>query len=140
MQILLLHQQILLQTERLRELHRSLMLHTSAIPSEEMESLLQEIRTLYNLALQLNNDNALKLLNDVQLAVANSVQKNPTPVQSTPEPSLNGASHAEIVTEKSIVEKVSESPMQAVTKSETVVADSNRFYGRRHHRSPAVAK
>lgn len=69
MQIPLLHQQILLQTERLRDLHRSIMQHSSPAPSSEMENLIQEIRKLYALALELNNENALQLLNEVHLAV-----------------------------------------------------------------------
>ena len=68
MQILLLHQQILLETERLRDLHRSIMSHSSPVPAAEMENLLQEIRNLYSLALQLNNENALQLLNEIQMA------------------------------------------------------------------------
>lgn len=75
MQIPLLHQQILLETERLRDLHRSIMSHSSPVPAAEMENLLQEIRQLYSLVLQLNNENALQLLNEVQMAV---VQQMPT--------------------------------------------------------------
>lgn len=70
MQIPLLHQQIILQTERLRDLHRSIMQHSSPAPSAEMENLLQEIRKLYTLALELNNENALQLLNEIHLASA----------------------------------------------------------------------
>lgn len=69
MQIPLLHQQIMLATERLRDLHRSIMTHTSPVPAAEMEFLLLEIRNLYNIALQLNNENAIHLLNEVQLAM-----------------------------------------------------------------------
>ena len=75
MQIPLLHQQILLETERLRDLHRSIMSNSSPVPAVEMENLLQEIRKLYGLVLQLNNENALQLLNEVQLA---AVQQMPT--------------------------------------------------------------
>lgn len=69
MQIPLLHQQIMLQTERLRELHRSIMLHTPPVPATEIENLLKELRSLYNTVLQLNNENAIQLLDQVQLAV-----------------------------------------------------------------------
>lgn len=75
MQIPLLHQQILLATERLRDLHRSLMTHSSPVPSAEMENLLQEIRNLYSLALQLNNENSLQLLNEMQFAAAKQVSQ-----------------------------------------------------------------
>ncbi len=77
MQIPLLHQQILLQTERLRDLHRSLMMHSSPVPAAEMNTLLQEIRNLYSLALQLNTENDLQLFNEVQIAI-----KNITPLPS----------------------------------------------------------
>ena len=69
MQIPLLHQQIMLQTERLRELHRSIMLHTPPVPATEIENLLKELRSLYNTVLQLNNENSIQLLDQVQLAV-----------------------------------------------------------------------
>ena len=87
MQIPLLHQQILLETERLRDLHRSIMSHFSPVPAAEMENLLQEIRKLYSLVLQLNNENALQLLNEVQLAAVQQMPTNSKPfIQTSIEP------------------------------------------------------
>lgn len=87
MQIPLLHQQILLETERLRDLHRSIMSHSSPVPPAEMENLLQEIRKLYSLVLQLNNENALQLLNEVQLAAVQQMPTNSKPfIQTSIEP------------------------------------------------------
>ena len=68
MQIPFLHQQIILETERLRDLHRSMMMHNSAIPASEMENFLQQLRKLYEISLQLGNENSLQLLNEVFLA------------------------------------------------------------------------
>ena len=75
MKILLLHQQILLQTEKLRDHHRALMMHTTPVPAAEIENLLQEIRNLYSLTLELNNENAMGLLNEAQFAsIENRIQ------------------------------------------------------------------
>jgi hypothetical protein len=85
MQIPLLHQQILLQSERLRDIHRTMMNYNGSIPAKEMENFLLEIRNLYNLALQLNNENSINLLNEIQLAVNETKSKNVpevTPVAS----------------------------------------------------------
>jgi hypothetical protein len=68
MQIPFLHQQLILETERLRDMHRSMMMHESAIPSGETEALLQQLRKIYGIALQLGNENALQLLNEIHLA------------------------------------------------------------------------
>jgi hypothetical protein len=45
------------------------MLHTPPVPATEIENLLKELRSLYNTVLQLNNENAIQLLDQVQLAV-----------------------------------------------------------------------
>ena len=76
MQIPLLHQQIIIQTERLRDLHRSIMMHSSPVPATELEDLLQEIRKLYGLTMQLSNENSLQLLNEIQLAVRQSMPES----------------------------------------------------------------
>jgi len=89
MQIPLLHQQLLIQTEKLRDLHRSIMSHNSPVPSAEMDSLLQEIRSLYALALQLSQENAKALLEEVHLAgtkqapVVNDQVQPPVPDRAT---------------------------------------------------------
>jgi hypothetical protein len=70
MQIPFLHQQIILETEKLRDTHRSMMMHESTIPTAEMESFLQQLRKIYGIALQLGNENALQQLNEIHLANA----------------------------------------------------------------------
>ena len=42
MQSPILHQQLILSTERLRDLHRSMQAHSSAIPAAEMDVFLAE--------------------------------------------------------------------------------------------------
>ena len=78
MQIPLLHQQLLIQTERLRELHRAIMTHNSPVPSAEMDSLLQEIRSLYAIALELSQENARELFEGVRLAATKETVTVPT--------------------------------------------------------------
>jgi len=68
MKIPLLHQQIIIQTEKLREMHRSIMMLPAPLPISEIEILLREIRNLYSIVLELNNENAILLLDEVQLA------------------------------------------------------------------------
>ena len=137
MQILLLHQQILLQTERLRDLHRSLMLHSSAIPAVEIENLLQEIRNLYSIALKLNNENALKLLNEVQVAVNKSAQQNiPTPIQPIQESLINGVNRLDEIKEKLITAKVTEAPIPPVTKAEPNNSEKRRIVSDLHNMYP----
>lgn len=69
MQIPLLHQQVIIKTEKIRDLHRSLMLHSATIPAHEMEHFLAEIRHLYEVSLQLQKANAVAALNEVEQAV-----------------------------------------------------------------------
>src|SRR3569832_2302432 len=78
MQIPFLHQQIILETERLRDMHRSMMMHNAAIPSSEMEAFLKLLRKLYEVSLQLGSENSIQLLNEVHLAHAMSAANNAT--------------------------------------------------------------
>ncbi len=73
MKIPLLHQQIILQTEKLRDLHRSIMMQSPPADAAEIENLLREIRSLYSIALELSNENAIQLLNQLQVAVNQNV-------------------------------------------------------------------
>jgi hypothetical protein len=73
MKIPLLHQQIILQTEKLRDLHRSIMMQPPPADAAEIENLLREIRSLYSIALELSNENAIQLLNQLQVAVNHNV-------------------------------------------------------------------
>lgn len=115
MQIPLLHQQILLQTERLRDLHRSIMIHPSPFPSSEMDSLLLEIRKLYSLALQLGNENSVQLLEEIHLA---SVEiREPVQNIATPEISFMPVTEkkSEIVTPAPVIEPVLSTPAEINT-------------------------
>ncbi len=49
-------------------MHRSMMMHNSAIPASEMEAFLQHLRKLYEVALQLGNENAIQLMNEIHYA------------------------------------------------------------------------
>jgi hypothetical protein len=69
MQVPLLHQQFLIATEKIRDLHRTLMLHSGVIPSEEMEQFLSGIRRMYEVALQLQHANAVALLQEMESSV-----------------------------------------------------------------------
>ena len=81
MQIPLLHQQIILQTEKIRELHRSLMMHASSIPANEFDSTLVEIRRLYESVLELQRQHSLQMLTEIETAVhAMDEKKVETPV------------------------------------------------------------
>ena len=73
MKIPLLHQQIILQTEKLRDLHRSIMMQSPPADAAEIENLLREIRSLYSIALELSNENSIQLLNQLQVAVNQNV-------------------------------------------------------------------
>ncbi len=119
MQILLLHQQILITTERLRDLHRSTMLHSSPIPASEMEILLQEIRNLYGLVLQLNNENALNLLNEVKLAVTQQmpVISKPTLAPAEESSTIHPSKPEEILL------KVTEAKILEIKHTETSVTE-----------------
>jgi hypothetical protein len=110
MQISLIQQQILIQIERIRDIQRSIMIHTASIPAEELESLLREIRNLYSLGLQLNNENAMQLLNDIQLASKKAMQEIPQPLTQA----LNESS--------SFDEKAIEKSM-ALNKTETTTSE-----------------
>lgn len=50
--------------------------HSSAIPAAEMDVFLAEIRKVYELALQLNYQNALQLLNEMQVSIIAEMKMN----------------------------------------------------------------
>jgi hypothetical protein len=81
----LLHQQIIISTERLRDMHRAMMIHTTAIPSAELESFVQEIRKLYETALQLNYRNAIRLLEDMNSSVQSLAAESTVQPKATEE-------------------------------------------------------
>jgi hypothetical protein len=143
MQIPLLHQQILLQTERLRDIHRSLMTHSTPVPAAEMEILLQEIRNLYNLALQLNNENALQLLNEVQLAVTQSLPASSKSVlQQSPEPTTVSEVKSEEIQKIKTENIVAEDLPPVTAKSDEPVAEKKRIVADIHemfHDTPTLA-
>ncbi|MBK6399403.1 MAG: hypothetical protein IPP27_11830 [Bacteroidetes bacterium] len=102
MQSPILHQQLILSTERLRDLHRSMQAHSSAIPAAEMDVFLAEIRKVYELALQLNYQNALQLLNEMQVSNLAEMKMNfpPNPAPANVIPNSPVANHtSEIIPE-----------------------------------------
>jgi hypothetical protein len=84
MQSPIIHQQIITATDRLREMHRSMLTHSTSIAPAEMEAFIAEIRKVYELSLQLNYYNALQLLNEIQVTprpdLAYQPVKNENPV------------------------------------------------------------
>ena len=89
MQSPIIHQQLILSTERLRDLHRSMQAHSSAIPANEMEVFLAEIRKLYELGLQLNYQNALQLLNEMQISNLAEMRMTFPPAMNSTIPASN---------------------------------------------------
>ena len=73
MQSPIIHQQLILSIDRIRDFHRSIQAHSSAIPPAEMDVFLAEIRKTYKLALQLHYQNALQLLNEMQYNVVSDL-------------------------------------------------------------------
>ena len=139
MQIPLLHQQILLETERLRDLHRSVMSHSSPVPAAEMEKLLEEIRKLYGLVLQLNNENAIQLLNEIQLAVT---QLMPQPaISSLVSAPVNNIKSGEINKNTGEAASIESSKQQLAdasdksTEKKRIVSDIHEMF----HDAPKVA-
>jgi hypothetical protein len=137
MQITLLHQQLLLQTEKLRDLHRSMMIHTGSVSAIEMENLLQEIRKLYGIALQLSNENSIQLLNDVQMAinVSTRIQNNHLhePVQeNNPVATIPPVKKAEHVIHEEPVAQYQPENIQEKISSVTDIHE-------RFHEAPTVA-
>ncbi len=133
MQIQLLHQQILIQTERLRDLHRSIMSHSAPIPAEEINNLLSEIRNLYGLAIQLNNENAIQLLNEIQFAAKEINLKATVPVTSEikPDPAKIQDEPVKITEAKAISNKTEEKH----SDKKRVVSDIHEMF----HVTPVLA-
>lgn len=104
MQSPIIHQQLILSTERIRDLHRSMQAHSSAIPAAEMEVFLAEIRKLYELALQLNYQNAMQLLNEMQMPNIAEMRMNTNsvsaPLSSAPTEPISQTSEAPIAEDK----------------------------------------
>ncbi|MBK7571795.1 MAG: hypothetical protein IPI10_09285 [Bacteroidetes bacterium] len=107
MQSPIIHQQLILSTERIRDLHRSMQAHSSAIPAAEMEVFLAEIRKLYELALQLNYQNAMQLLNEMQMPNIAEMRMNTNsvsaPLPSAPTEPISQTSEAPIAEDKTPV-------------------------------------
>ncbi len=136
MQSPIIHQQLILSTERIRDLHRSMQAHSSAIPAAEMDVFLAEIRKLYELSLQLNYQNAMQLLNEMQMPniaemrfnnnpppVANPVASAPVePVAQVVEPSITkDQTPVSVPTSNDIVQPMASStpiPSEPIRKEE----------------------
>ncbi|MFN8166490.1 MAG: hypothetical protein U0X76_10075 [Bacteroidia bacterium] len=89
MQSPIIHQQLIVTIDRIRDLHRSMLTNTKAISPAEMEAFIAEIRKVYELSLQLNYYNALQLLNEIQVTPvqAEIARTSPAPAeQQAPAP------------------------------------------------------
>lgn len=134
MQSPIIHQQLILSTERVRDLHRSMQAHSAAIPAAEMDAFLAEIRKTYELALQLHYQNAVQLLNEMQHTYVPPVSQpapakvNPAPVAETPAPKP-------VPTE---TKKVEEKPVQPVAK--TPIAEEKVSPRKEEHNEISVRK
>lgn len=64
-----LHHQLRNRLENLVERHNELMQHATAIPQQEMNDLLRELRISYELALTLHHQNAMKSMEDLDAMV-----------------------------------------------------------------------
>lgn len=99
-QIPLLHQQIIINTEKLRDLHRSLMLHASVIPADELDHFLIEIRRLYENALQLQHANSQALLLEMEKSIREQLPVVELPPVTVPPPAIRAETTADPSAEK----------------------------------------
>jgi hypothetical protein len=141
MQIPLLHQQIILQTEKLRDIHRQIMLHQSTAPAAEMNILLLEIRSLYSLAIQLNNENDIQLLNEIQLAFNNPPSPEVTPLTGIDARNDLAASRVEELKANAPIVKAIDLNQQTSSITETIQQEKKRHTTEIHemfHETPKV--
>ena len=128
MQIPLLHQQIILNTEKVRELHLALMQHSGSVPTEELDRFIAEIRKLYESALELQQHNSIRFLDEMQSAVRSRIPvtvapqtlkaEEKTPISSAPVPAEKAPTLAE-----PIVSPVAEVLFPPVTKADSDSVD-----------------
>ena len=128
MQIPLLHQQIILNTEKVRELHLALMQHSGSVPTEELDRFIAEIRKLYESALELQQHNSIRFLDEMQSAVRSRIPvtvapqtlkaEEKTPISSAPVPAEKAPTLAE-----PIVNPVAEVLFPPVTKADSDSVD-----------------
>lgn len=130
MQSPIIHQQIITATDRLREMHRSMLTHSTSIPPAEMEAFIAEIRKVYELSLQLNYYNALQLLNEIQISprpdLAYQPVKNETPSAiPTPTPTPEKATPPPVAEVKPEIKKeeVSSTPVEVPASHEHISMD-----------------
>lgn len=131
MQSPIIHQQLILSIDRIRDFHRSIQAHSSSIPPAEMDVFLAEIRKTYELALQLHYQNALQLLNEMQhnvvsdlnnLAATQSVGGNDETISLKVSSSIETKST--IIVEESAIQNsgdVVSSPMKISTDEKQVI-------------------
>ncbi|MFM9027058.1 MAG: hypothetical protein ACKOQ6_03580 [Bacteroidota bacterium] len=78
----ILHTQIRHRLDDLAEKHQELASRQEAIPATEMNQFLAEIKLVYELALSLHHHNALKSMEDLELAIASRFTEKGENVQS----------------------------------------------------------
>ena len=106
-----LHNQLQHRLEDLIEKHNELMQRTPSIPQYEMTEFLQEIRVAYELALSLHQHNAIKSMDDLELAVAERFTGQTIETEAAPEPVVQ---HHPANSEEILVDAINRSEEQKV--------------------------
>ena len=128
MQISILNQQLLVQTERLSDLHRSIMIHSSPVPATVIENLLLEIRNLYTLALQLNNENAIQLLNEIQLTAAKHMAEFSNPVLQSSQDSVPDRTLSAEIIPKEVKQQPEKKAEEKTIEKKRIVSDIHEMF------------
>ena len=128
MQISILNQQLLVQTERLSDLHRSIMIHSTPVPAAVIENLLLEIRNLYTLALQLNNENAIQLLNEIQLTTAKHMAEFSNPVLQSSQDSVPDRTLSAEIIPKEVKPQPEKKAEEKTIEKKRIVSDIHEMF------------
>jgi hypothetical protein len=76
----ILHKQLSQRLEDLAERHQEMLKHTGSVPHQDINDFLNEIRTVYELALSLHHSNAISSMEQLEIAVAERYQEGKTEV------------------------------------------------------------
>lgn len=128
MQIPLLHQQIILNTEKIRELHLVLMQHSGSIPTEELDRFIAEIRKLYESALELQQHNSIRFLDEMQSAVRSRIPVTVAPhtlkeEEKTSMPTIPVPVEKVLLPSEPFVSPVAEVQAPSVTPADPLASD-----------------
>jgi hypothetical protein len=120
----ILHKQLSQRLEDLTERHEEMLKHAGAVPHQDIHDFLNEIRTIYELALSLHHSNAISSMEQLEIAVAERYQDDNKEVANE---TIQATEKKVITTDEILVNTINRA-MEAVQATEHHTASSTEIH------------